>query len=852
MTKKKAASGIIVGPTDIGGREGVDAILPDGTPLKVGGGEVIMSEKASRDNIKELSRMNVEAGGVAFDEDVQKEANTTRAQGKMPKDEYYSAAAGKSIHSGMKTADIAKNKKFTKKARMIALHIRGLSRKDIKALVGANAGEVSNAIKAAGQESAPKKTEKPKSAPSRALYDEVKGAGAAAGTRATTFYDVMWEKPDGSKELVQYEYPLGSGQYQPARQKNMAVARWIVNNNRDRYKTGTVWAIRQDNPHAKMKLSGPSKTTAAAGTKAEDMEKVKVGDTVRISKKMPYMASIHQLVGKDLLVKNITTVNFASGPQQYLTVEADDGVTGETPYRFTENGFTDTAAAGHQADPILHSEPYDWGIFRTVEFGKDGIDGRATIHPDEWDRILNLRVENSLQYMDDQGIVWSVTREEGRKLYFEAQGGHGLKGRVSMEDTAAAGSITEADEGDTSKAEALRNFRFQVESGETMGIVQMYEDAARAKGATSSEINAARSSRGSAAKGGRVQSELAKEFRKKHNLSVSQFLGKEEITGYLDLSSLTSIPDGFNPNVSGSLDLRSLTSIPHGFSPNVGGNFYLGSLESSPEGFNPTVGGNIYFKKSSRGSAARGKAPDMQNNYYLKEGNVIKELKYGHHYRLKRCDKTHIHIVAASDLIASDKETSIDFPTLVSKMESKTIEIEGCPYENDRDKVLLANEISNIVAAEENKEMAVSRDSVLQDFEEAQCENVALKTEHAEHVSATADTIKGMEALAGGKGRQMYAGKTAEQVWDSWTPKQRAHFSTDHNLEDNVSSGILEMSAAQLKADKWGKEFGGRTSWDWVSGVLKDHIEEGSYAGGKGRQMYAGKTAKSKANKKKK
>ncbi len=50
--------------------------------------------------------------------------------------------------------------------------------------------------------------------------------------------------------------------------------------------------------------------------------------------------------------------------------------------------------------------------------------------------------------------------------------------------------------------------------------------------------------------------------------------------GYLDLSSLKSIPEGFNPTVGGSLYLGSLTSIPEGFNPTVGGYLDLRSLTS--------------------------------------------------------------------------------------------------------------------------------------------------------------------------------------------------------------------------------------------------------------------------------
>jgi hypothetical protein len=84
-----------------------------------------------------------------------------------------------------------------------------------------------------------------------------------------------------------------------------------------------------------------------------------------------------------------------------------------------------------------------------------------------------------------------------------------------------------------------------------------------------------------------------KKFCKEHNITENQFKGIDKIEGYLDLRSLTTIPEGFNPTVGGYLDLRSLTSIPEGFNPTVGGWLDLHSLTSIPEGFNPTVGGNL-------------------------------------------------------------------------------------------------------------------------------------------------------------------------------------------------------------------------------------------------------------------
>jgi hypothetical protein len=66
------------------------------------------------------------------------------------------------------------------------------------------------------------------------------------------------------------------------------------------------------------------------------------------------------------------------------------------------------------------------------------------------------------------------------------------------------------------------------------------------------------------------------------------------VGGFLNLPSLKSIPEGFNPTVGGSLSLYSLKSIPAGFNPTVGGSLYLYSLESIPEGFNP-VCSDLYY-----------------------------------------------------------------------------------------------------------------------------------------------------------------------------------------------------------------------------------------------------------------
>ena len=60
-----------------------------------------------------------------------------------------------------------------------------------------------------------------------------------------------------------------------------------------------------------------------------------VGDTIRIAKDMPFMASLSNLYNKDLKVVDVKDVFFASGNQKYYIVELD-GEQYEVPGRFTE------------------------------------------------------------------------------------------------------------------------------------------------------------------------------------------------------------------------------------------------------------------------------------------------------------------------------------------------------------------------------------------------------------------------------------------------------------------------------------------------------------------------------------
>ena len=142
-----------------------------------------------------------------------------------------------------------------------------------------------------------------------------------------------------------------------------------------------------------------------------------------------------------------------------------------------------------------------------------------------------------------------------------------------------------------------------------------------------------------------------KEFCKKIGITERQFNGSEEIGGYLYLSTLTSIPEGFNPTVGGYLDLSSLTSIPEGFNPTVGGYLDLRSLTSIPEGFNPTVGGYLDLSSETKHIGANVNipnipTPDLQwdNGKYICRDGILTEVVSNRHnvYRVRKIARKEI------------------------------------------------------------------------------------------------------------------------------------------------------------------------------------------------------------------
>jgi len=136
-----------------------------------------------------------------------------------------------------------------------------------------------------------------------------------------------------------------------------------------------------------------------------------------------------------------------------------------------------------------------------------------------------------------------------------------------------------------------------------------------------------------------------KDFCARYSLTEKQFYGKEEVGGYLDLGSLTSIPEGFNPTVGGDLYLRSLTSIPEGFNPTVGGYLDLRSGLSAktqkPKGKIITPKNKLLFWQDGKFVKADGMFTEVLN----KKGNVyrVRKIHSTKEFYLVTDGTTHAH-----------------------------------------------------------------------------------------------------------------------------------------------------------------------------------------------------------------
>ena len=143
--------------------------------------------------------------------------------------------------------------------------------------------------------------------------------------------------------------------------------------------------------------------------------------------------------------------------------------------------------------------------------------------------------------------------------------------------------------------------------------------------------------------------------------------------------------------------------------------------------------------------------------YYLKLHNIISDT-YGKNFSIVGYEKDGINVMELSDANFYEGKTfPITFAELKEKIESKKFNIKfgvssaSIPYETDRDKVLLQTEINGMVKSHEKHELSETIEKVQADTASLQEEVKKVKEETEQVRQSSADTIAGMEAMAGGE-----------------------------------------------------------------------------------------------------
>ena len=142
-----------------------------------------------------------------------------------------------------------------------------------------------------------------------------------------------------------------------------------------------------------------------------------------------------------------------------------------------------------------------------------------------------------------------------------------------------------------------------------------------------------------------------KEFCTKCNLTKSQFLGKEKIKGNLDLSSLTSIPAGFNPTVGGTLYLGSLKSSYIKLPENYIFTWNDGKYIKSDGIFTEVISkrGNVYHVKKVNSSKVTYLVTDGSK---FSHGDTLKEAKESLKYKIGNRDKSRYSNLKKSSVLS--------------------------------------------------------------------------------------------------------------------------------------------------------------------------------------------------------
>lgn len=99
-----------------------------------------------------------------------------------------------------------------------------------------------------------------------------------------------------------------------------------------------------------------------------------------------------------------------------------------------------------------------------------------------------------------------------------------------------------------------------------------------------------------------------------HVTSISEGVSITVYSGNMDMDGVTSVAEGVKLTADGDMFLGALVSAPKGFSPVVGVSLWMHSLGDIPKGFNPTVGRSLHLFDIDSNKIPEGGFPNVKGH----------------------------------------------------------------------------------------------------------------------------------------------------------------------------------------------------------------------------------------------
>lgn len=735
MVLPSAESGIIVGHTDINGRKGERAII-GGKVWKVGGGEIIMSEKAATDNCAELSRMNVEAGSKAFSCDEQKVANVDRASGDMPRDEYHQEAAGGTKAGGTLIGSAGSKEALEK---LINKYFYSTTYRIEDGKLYNSKGEFT-----------------------RGRIEQKKGRWRFVMNEASAQSDSARIVNENAAELAALDFDDSTIVFDEKTKKNF----YIKKTNGGQFiveESGTLGkeypSVITPNKQLPMSQSKEEIASNKTITKKERMIRLYRAGATRKEIMALAKANAGEVSNAIKAAAAADIKKRTDSAMRMWNKELSAASGAQIPDRYKAMGFTEV---GHMMDSTNPEKK--WMVlakkgdhYKVVHGGQKGMEDFSQ-HKDEarrqrfWKRMGG---EDSAQANDPfSPLYWH------KKYGTWAGGGVAAPGTGPQHSREYVLLKMRADDAKT--PEALAQLAEDIATQLAAGTITQ---------ADSDWLNYQIKQKQQSAEAG-VKNESMKDGTRTFDPN----------NVYKKHSDWVIAIEDDNADINYDNNTEEGEMVPAKLTFSDEGEFlvarHLGEIVGKWN--NGLQEGYVYYEPMEAASGTQPlKTTPMtaiwqEGLYYLKLHNIISEPRFNRHYKIIGYTKTELRFVSASDLTNAGSEHQIPYDLLVKKMDDKLVVIEGHAYENDRDKALLQNEINGIVKAHELEETSAGKAAAQQRAFEAEQNAAAERASSESQKTAFGDTIKGMEALSGG-------GQAPRLVTEkySWGTLRKVEFGSD-------------------------------------------------------------------------